>query len=66
MPARSAPAAEGPAVVDVQTAARRLGISRNYAYALIRAGQFPVRHIRMGNRIVIPTAALDDLLSGAA
>lgn len=55
-----------PAVVDVATAARRLGISRGHAYSLIRSGEFPVRHIRMGNRIVIPTAALEELLGGAA
>lgn len=59
----SAPA---PAVIDVKSAARRLGISKAYAYDLIRKGQFPVRAIRMGNRIVIPTADLDALLGGAA
>ena len=59
-------ASDAPLVTDVKSAARRLGISKAYAYALIRDGKFPVRHIRMGNRIVIPTAALEELLGGAA
>lgn len=68
MPTKSAaPAgADSPGVTDVKSAARRLGISKAHAYNLIREGQFPVRTIRMGNRIVVPVAALDDLLSGAA
>lgn len=59
------PTPAAPGVTDVKSAARRLGISRGHAYNLIRDDQFPVRTIRMGNRIVVPVAALDDLLGGA-
>lgn len=57
---------DSPGVTDVKSAARRLGISKAHAYNLIRGGQFPVRTIRMGSRIVVPVAALDELLGGAA
>lgn len=42
--------------VTVPEAAKMLGISRNFAYELVRRGELP--SIRFGNRILIPRAAL--------
>ena len=47
---------------DVVTAGRALGISRTSAYAAIHNGTFPVRTVRIGSRIVVPTAELRELL----
>ncbi|MEW1700706.1 helix-turn-helix domain-containing protein [Streptomyces sp. NPDC091278] len=44
------------------TAARVLGIGRNKAYDLIRAGEFPVRVLPLGGTVRIPTAALWEAL----
>jgi excisionase family DNA binding protein len=43
-------------------AAKRLQIGRNQAYEAARNGQIPV--IRIGRRLLVPTAALDRLLRG--
>jgi excisionase family DNA binding protein len=51
-------------VVDIPTAARALGISRSYAFELVRRGDFPCRCIRVGNRYRVPTNALLALLEG--
>src|SRR2546428_625480 len=59
--------------VDVETAARLLGVGRSAAYEAIRTGTFPVRVIRVGvRRVRVPTVALlrelgvaDDLLPPA-
>lgn len=48
--------------VDVETAARRIGISRGLAYQLARTNQFPVPVLRLGRRLLIPVASLDKLL----
>lgn len=48
--------------VDVATAAKAIGISRSTAFKLIAADEFPVRVIRAGRRIVVPTAGLRTLL----
>jgi excisionase family DNA binding protein len=45
------------ATYSVDDLARILGISRNGAYAALRAGMIP--HIRIGKRFVIPKAAVD-------
>jgi hypothetical protein len=47
-----------PAVVDLMTAARALGIGRTKAYRLAHDGQFPVRLIRPGLSYHVPTADL--------
>lgn len=47
---------------DVATAGAILGIGRSKAYALAKAGKFPVRIIRVGRSYVVPTNALLDLL----
>ncbi len=44
----------------VPEAAERLGIGRTAAYEAARAGQIPT--IRIGKRILVPIAALEQLL----
>jgi hypothetical protein len=44
--------------VDLPTAAKVLGIGRTAAYALAKAGDFPVRILRVGRCYRIPTAGL--------
>ncbi len=39
-----------PVTFGLATAARALGIGRNQAYALVKAGQFPVRVLRLCGR----------------
>jgi excisionase family DNA binding protein len=51
-----------PAVLDVPTAAKALGLSRTAAYELIRAGEWPTPVFRLGRLIRIPTAPLLELL----
>ena len=46
--------------VTVPEVAEMLGISRNFAYELVKQGQLPV--IRFGKRLLIPRAALDKML----
>lgn len=47
-----------PATVNVTTAGRALGIGRDKAYQLIRAGEFPVATLPLGGTVRVPTAAL--------
>jgi excisionase family DNA binding protein len=47
---------------SIEDAAKRLNIGRNQAYEAARHGQLPV--IRIGRRYLVPTAALNRLLSG--
>lgn len=51
-----------PTVVSVSVAARALGIGRNTAAAMIRAGNFPVRTLTMGRTSKVPTLALWEVL----
>ena len=51
-----------PAVLDVATAAKALGLSRTAAYELIRTGEWPTPVFRLGRLIRIPTAPILDLL----
>ena len=46
--------------VTVPEAAAMLGISRNFAYQLVREGKLP--SIRFGKRILIPRVALEKML----
>jgi excisionase family DNA binding protein len=48
---------------SVEECATALGISRALAYDAVRAGQIP--SIRIGRRVLVPKAALDDLLQAA-
>ncbi len=47
-----------PAVVDVTTAARALGLGRSTAYELARRDELPCRVLRIGSSYRIPTADL--------
>jgi len=51
-----------PAVTDLVTAGRALGLGRTKAYELARAGQFPCPVIRAGKNWMVPTAGLLTLL----
>jgi hypothetical protein len=51
-----------PAVVDVPTAARALGLGKSAAYQLVRSGAWPTPLLRLGKVIRVPTAPLLDLL----
>jgi len=48
----------------IEETAKRLGISRGLAYALANKGELPTT--RLGKRLLVPTAALERLLNGAA
>ena len=50
--------AELPAVTDLVTAGRALGLGRTKAYELARAGQFPCPVIRAGRTWLVPVAGL--------
>jgi hypothetical protein len=50
------------ATVDVETAGAILGIGRSKSYELAKAGQFPVRILRIGRRYPAPVPAILDLL----
>jgi excisionase family DNA binding protein len=47
----------------VEEVGRMLGVSRNTAYACARSGEIPV--VKLGNRLVVPKAALMRMLEGA-
>ncbi|MFG2406860.1 hypothetical protein ACGFR8_21415 [Streptomyces brevispora] len=51
-----------PAVVDVETAGRALGIGRTLAYQLARTGQFPCKVVRVGRAFRVVTADLHRVL----
>ncbi|MEV6907992.1 DNA-binding protein [Amycolatopsis sp. NPDC051071] len=51
-----------PATVDVVTAGRPLGLGRNGAYDAVKAGDFPVRVLKIGSRYRVVTAELVALL----
>lgn len=55
-----------PAVVDVTTAGRLLGVGRGAAYELVRTGQWPTPVVRLGRLIKVPTAPLLALLGHPA
>jgi excisionase family DNA binding protein len=55
---------QGPVLaISVEEAARRLGIARSTAYPYVRTGALP--SIRLGARLLVPTAALERLLTVA-
>jgi excisionase family DNA binding protein len=51
--------------ITVPEAAEMLGISRNFAYELVRRGELPVKKLGEKRR-VIPRAALEKMLESAA
>jgi excisionase family DNA binding protein len=52
--------ASGPLTLTVEEAGRLLGISRGAAYRAAACGQIPT--IRLGRRLLVPTARLHQLL----
>ncbi len=46
--------------VSISEAARKLGVSRNLAYAQARSGVLPT--IRFGRRLLVPRAGLNHLI----
>ena len=52
------------AVLSVPEASARLGIGKTLGYELARTNRFPVRVLRLGRRLVVPTAALAEVLAG--
>ncbi|MBU6215103.1 MAG: helix-turn-helix domain-containing protein [Acidobacteria bacterium] len=48
--------------VTVEEAAQMLGISRSTAYECVRRGE--LRALRFGRRLVVPRAALEELIGG--
>jgi excisionase family DNA binding protein len=51
-----------PETTTVPAAAKRLRIGRNQAYKAVANGQLPA--IKIGRRLLVPTAALDRMLNG--
>ena len=49
--------------LTVPEAAEILGISRNFAYELVKQGQLPV--IRLGKRLLVPKIGLEKKLAEA-
>ena len=50
--------------ISVTEAARVLGISRGSAFAAVHRGEIPA--LRLGHRVVVPTAALKRILENAS
>jgi excisionase family DNA binding protein len=48
--------------MTIDQAAHELGIGRSLAYRLAQAGELPA--IRLGGRILVPRARLDEMLAG--
>jgi hypothetical protein len=53
---------ELPAVIDLVTAGKALGLGRTKTYELAQAGEFPCRIIRVGKKYLVPTPELLALL----
>ncbi len=51
-----------PVTIDVETAARALGLGRSKAYELAKRGELPVRCLRLGSSYRVVTAELLDML----
>ena len=48
-------------VLEVPEVARRLRISRSFAYELIMTGELP--SMRLGRRVLVPVKMLDDFIA---
>lgn len=55
-----------PTLLDVEAAARVLGVGRSLAYELVREGKWPTPVLRVGRLIRIPSAPLVRLIDGGA
>jgi predicted DNA-binding transcriptional regulator AlpA len=51
-----------PPTIDIETAAKVIGIGRTLAYELAKSNQFPCPVLRVGRRYVVPTSGLVRLL----
>jgi hypothetical protein len=51
-----------PSAVDLMTAGRAFGIGRTKAFELARAGEFPVKVLRVGQKFRVPKAAILEAL----
>jgi excisionase family DNA binding protein len=51
-------------VVTIAEAAKLLGISRSFAYELVKRGELPV--VRLGGRQLVPKESLSRLMESAA
>lgn len=51
-----------PSAVDLTTAGRAFGIGRTKTYELARAGEFPVKVLRVGRTFRVPKAAILEAL----
>jgi excisionase family DNA binding protein len=49
-------------VYKAEEVARRLQVSKNHVYELIKSGQ--LRHVRLGAAIRVPRSAVEELLGG--
>jgi excisionase family DNA binding protein len=52
---------DSPLLVGVREAARELGIGRDAAYELVRAGR--LRHVSLGRRVLIPRSELSNFVA---
>lgn len=52
-----------PAAVDLETAGRAMGLGRTKSHELARAGDFPVRVLRLGRSYRVATADILALLN---
>ena len=52
-----------PATVSPAVAATALGISRSYAYELVRRGKFPVKTLKVGGKTRVVTESILRALS---
>lgn len=50
-------------VLTVAEAAKTLKISKSLLYELIAAGEFEIEVLRIGNRILVPRKALENLVN---
>lgn len=56
---------QGPPTVSIDTAAQYLGVSRGFAYRMVKSGHLPVIRLS-GTRMRVPTSKLLRLLEGEA
>ena len=54
------------ATYTVAEAAKRLGVSRGYAYELIRRGEFPAPTRTIGTRVLVLRDGLEAFIAGGA
>lgn len=47
---------------DVETAGSIFGLSRTQSYEAVKGGRFPVEPVRVGRRMIVPTAPIRRLL----